>query len=223
MTENFHINKDVDCLYIPRSEGGRGLKAIQTAYECGIVSLNHHLRRNKDRNQLLSIVCQSEENESGRVADELCCKYDITTSQNELPRSVGQKYLKSEYKENIFYQRKVMHGYIAKSIENDPKIDHKTSKSWTRNKDMSSEFEAYPFAIKDLEIATKYIKAKRQKGNTSNTITDTKCRLYKCANEDIIHIITSCPMMSVRHYLPLRHDVIAKIVYNALITENPSY
>ena len=42
-----------------------------------------------------------------------------------------------------------MHGYIAKSIENDPKIDQKTSKSWTRNKDMSSEFEAYAFAIKD--------------------------------------------------------------------------
>ena len=69
----------------------------------------------------MSIECQSEENESGRVADELCCKYDITTSQNELPRSVGQKYLKSKYKENIvFYQNKVMHGYIAKLMENDP-------------------------------------------------------------------------------------------------------
>ena len=94
------------------------MKAIQTAYKCGIVSLKHHLTRNKDRNQLLSIVCQFEENESGRVADELCCKYDITTSQNELPRSVGQKYLKSKYKQNmVFYQNKVMHGYIAKSIE----------------------------------------------------------------------------------------------------------
>ena len=67
-----------------------GLKAIQTAYECGIVSLNHHVTRNKDRNQLLSILCQSEENESRRVAGELCCKYDITISQYELPRSVGQ-------------------------------------------------------------------------------------------------------------------------------------
>ena len=103
MAGNFQINSDVDCLYIPRSEGGTGLKARQTAYACGIVSLNHYLTRNKDKNQLLSIVCQSEENESGRVADELCCKYDITTSQNELPRSVGQKYLKSKYKENIVF------------------------------------------------------------------------------------------------------------------------
>ena len=141
MNGNFHINSNVDCLYIPRSEGDRGLKAIQTAYECGIVSMNHHLTRNKERNQLLPTVCQSEENESGRVADKLCCKYDITKSQNELPRSVGQKYLRSKYKGNIsFYQKKVTHGYIAKSIENDPKIHHKALKSWTRNKDMPSEF-----------------------------------------------------------------------------------
>ena len=118
MTGNFHIYSDVDFLYIPRSEGGRGLKAIQTAYKCGIVSLNHHLTRNKERNQLLQIVCLSEENESGRVANELCFTYDITKSQNELPRSAGQKYLKSKYKQNmVFYQNKVMHGYIAKSIE----------------------------------------------------------------------------------------------------------
>ena len=95
---------------------------------------------------------------------------------------------------------------------------------------MSSEFEAHTFAIKDQEIATKYIKAKRQKGNTSSTITDTRCRFCKSADEDIIHIIGSCPMMSVRYYLPLRHDVIAKIVYNALIykkkilhTKNKNY
>ena len=44
------------------------------------------------------------------------------------------------------------------------KIDHKTSKLWTRNKDMSSKLAAYAFAIKDQDIAAKYIKAKWQKG-----------------------------------------------------------
>ena len=39
-----------------------------------------------------------------------------------------------------------MRDYAAKSIENDPKIDHEASKSWARDKDMSSEFEAYAFA-----------------------------------------------------------------------------
>ena len=99
-----------------------------------------------------------------------------------------------------------MHGYIAKSIENDPKTDYKTAKSWTRNKDMSSEFEAYAFAIKDQEIATKNIKAKRQKGNTSSTIMDTRCRLCKSANEDIIHIITS-PNSSMHLHITKIHHI----------------
>ena len=94
MLGNFPINSDVDCLYILRSEGGRGLKAIQTAYECRKVFLNYHLTRNKDRNQLLLILSQSEENESGRVAGKSCSKYDITTNHNELPRPVAQKYLR---------------------------------------------------------------------------------------------------------------------------------
>ena len=47
MTDNFDINSDVECFYIPRSKGGKGLKAIPTAYECGTVSLNHHLTKKK--------------------------------------------------------------------------------------------------------------------------------------------------------------------------------
>ena len=64
--------------------------------------MNHHLTRNKE---FLSIVCQSNENKSGRVAGDLCCKYDIIKSQNEMPRSVGQKYLRSKYKENYLFTR----------------------------------------------------------------------------------------------------------------------
>ena len=50
---------------------------------------------------------------------------------------------------------------------------------------------------------------------------DARCRLCKNANEDIIHIIASCPMMSMCYYLPLRHDVIAEIVYNTLMHKKP--
>ena len=65
-----------------------------------------------------------------------------------------------------------MHGYMEKSRENNPKIDDKTSKLWMRNKDISSEFEAHAFPIKDQEIAKNYLKTKLQKGNTSNTNED---------------------------------------------------
>ena len=52
------------------------------------------------------------------------------------------------------------------------------------------------------------------------TTCNTKCRLCKPSTEDVNHIISSCPEMSVRYYLPIRHDVVAKTVLNALILKN---
>ena len=114
--------------------------------------------------------------------------------------------------------------YIMKVIENDPNINHKTSKSSTRNRDTTSEFEAYVFAIKDQEISTKHMKAKRQIRNASNTILNARCRICKAANKDIIHIIVSCPMMAARYYLPICNGVPAKTVFNSPISkQNPSH
>ena len=107
-----------------------------------------------------------------------------------------------------------MHGYTAKSIENDPKIDHKTSKSCT----MSSEFEALCFCY---QRPGNYIEM--HKGKTAERKYIKHHHKYKMqTNEDINHITVSCPMMSKRYYIPLRHDVIEKIVYNALIHKNNS-
>ena len=36
-------------------------------------------------------------------------------------------------------------------------MDYKTWKSWTENRDTTSEFETYTFVIKGQEISTKYI------------------------------------------------------------------
>ena len=47
MTGNFHPNGDVDRLYIPRSERGRGLKSIVRIYKSRIVSLEKHLELSK--------------------------------------------------------------------------------------------------------------------------------------------------------------------------------
>ena len=43
--------------------------------------------------------------------------------------------------------------------------------------------------------------------------TNNCCRLCKNQVEDVFHIISSCSRMSSRYYLPLRHDAIAKYIY----------
>ena len=68
-----------------------------------------------------------------------------------------------------------MHGYIAKSIRNNPKTDHKVSKSWTRNEGMSSKFKAYASAMKAREVAMKNMMANSRKKihQTLSWIQDT--------------------------------------------------
>ena len=61
MAANFHPNGDVDRLYIPRSEGGRGLMSIVRMYESRIVSVAQHLEFNKSHNTGLQFVAEQEQ------------------------------------------------------------------------------------------------------------------------------------------------------------------
>ena len=46
--------------------------------------------------------------------------------------------------------------------------------------------------------------------------SDNKCRLCRRQVEDISHVIGNCEKMSSRYYLPLRHDVVAKTIWNEI-------
>ena len=77
-----------------------------------------------------------------------------------------------------------------------------------RTKQMTSHFEGYLGAIQDQEIATKYLKRKRQIDSGQQPTMNNKCHLCKSSVEDVNHVISSCPKMSARYYLPLRHDAL---------------
>ena len=60
---------------------------------------------------------------------------------------------------------------------------------------------------------------KRQKEAGKEKTYNTKCRLCKHSTKDVNHIISSCPEMFVRHYLP----IFAKTVLKALLLKiNPT-
>ena len=93
-----------------------------------------------------------------------------------------------------------MHGYFNRTIEKDGKLDHNNSKSWTKNRKLTSYFEGYIAAIKDQEIPTKYLLNKRARNAGKEPACDNKCRLFKTNVEDVIHIISGCSFMSARYY-----------------------
>ena len=47
MNGSSHPNSDIDRLYIPQCQGGRGLNSVKSLFECRIVSLYNHLQTHK--------------------------------------------------------------------------------------------------------------------------------------------------------------------------------
>ena len=66
----------------------------------------------------------------------------------------------------------------------------------------------------------KFLVHKRQIDSGQSPTANNKCCLCKMSIEDVNHIISSCPKMSTRYYLPLRHDALAKYILKVIITKN---
>ena len=210
MTGNFHPNEDVDRLYIPRSEGGRGLNSIERMYESRIASVVQHLELEKLHNTGLQFAAEQEQNDIVRLKEKLLENYETEWGENTTPKNLSMVFIKVDKEsQRKRYNAKVMHGYYDKKMEQDPGVDRSLSVLQTKDRYVTSECENYLLAIQDQEVPTKYLRYKRvlDKGNIPNH--NNKCRLCMSTVEDIGNILAGCLQMS-RLYLSLRHDEIAK-------------
>ena len=214
MSGNFVVTGDVDRLYIPRQEGGRGLKEIYTGYKSRIVSLHKHLELASLGNPYLKKVLEHEKHGIVRISLEIQQESNIEQEVNCTPRNAGKLVTKAiTSKRKDAFSNKVMHGYVARKLQNITGVDAKQSLSWQKGKLMTSHFEGFANAIQEQEIPTK---TQLKKWSILPTTYDTKCRLCKIKPEDVSHVIAACDKMATRYYLPLRHDVVAKCIWNAL-------
>ena len=90
MNGSFHPNSDIDRLYIPRHEGGRGLKAVRSLFECRTASLYNNLQTYRQRNEYMNYVYQQEKNETVRAGKELLNKNNVVASVIDTPKQTGQ-------------------------------------------------------------------------------------------------------------------------------------
>ena len=195
---------------------GRGLRSYQRLFESRIIASKQHLHCNKERNQILNFVYNEKHNDIW-VGNELLQKYDLNVQNKEQPKITSKKFTKADT--NFYHKKftsKVMHGYFNSPIKKYQKIGHKASKSWAKNQKLISHFEGYIVAIQEQEIPTKYLINKRARDAGKEPPCDNKCCLCKTNVEDFIHII-SCPFMSTRYYLPVRHDMVASRLYKEII------
>ena len=92
-------------------------------------------------------------------------------------------------------------------------IDNQNTEIWLKNAPLSSNTEEFIFAIQEEKIYTNHLAPKIDKENNKTA----KRRLCKTENETICHIIFCCPKLSASMYLPVRHNKVAKVIYDAMI------
>ena len=137
---------------------------------------------------------------------------------NNKPRTISRKFsTKEQNLKRKKYSNKKVHSYLYNKLQSNSKIDTNISNSRSTDKSMMSQFEGHLASIHDQEIPTKYLINKQQKEAGKETTCNTECRLCEHSTEDVNHIISSCPEMSVRYYLPVRHKIVAKTILKALI------
>ena len=83
--------------------------------------------------------------------------------------------------------------------------------AWLKYSTVSSHVEGYMCAIQEEEINTKLLRHKRLREESN-----PNCRLCHTQRESIQHIISCCPKLSASMYLPIRHNEVAKVIYENL-------
>ena len=108
---------------------------------------------------------------------------------------------------------KLQHGYLFKQRQKIKEFENSETNAWLKYFSVSSHVEGYICAIQEEEIDTKLLKHKRLREETN-----PNCRLCHTQRESIQHIIACCPKLSASMYLPIRHNEVAKVIYENLIS-----
>ena len=219
LTGNFHRNSSVDRLYTRRDQGGRGLNSVFDVFLARIISLARHIDVLAPTNPFIREVRRHEEQRLMRCSAELCRAFEITNTTGE-PKIVTtevRKKMKDDHAQT--HNKKPQHGFIDRKQQNNPDINQELTHGWLKT-NISSHVEGYIVAIQEQEIRTRDLQKKREHPN-DNTFNNN-CRYCHSQKEDIFHILASCNHLSASLYLPVRHDEVGKVLFNAIIRQkNP--
>ena len=111
MTRNFHPNGDVDKLYLPRSQGGRGIKMIARMFESRIITVVQYLTIKSNYSNVMKFVCEQEQ-QNIRLQHKLLESYIIQHYETSTLKHLSKQFMKADLTaQKERYISKVMHGY----------------------------------------------------------------------------------------------------------------
>jgi hypothetical protein len=147
----YHPKADIDRLYIPRKDGGRGLMQIEGTYITEVTKLKEYVKHTEDTP--MQIVRTHQHNTSSSLF------HTATSLQKSLQNDIKQ--IKTTIARNLKerWEAKRLHGQFPRSLD-EGFIDKEQSYRWLKFGDIKGETESVIMAAQDQAISTNYFKKK---------------------------------------------------------------
>lgn len=210
-----HPKADIERLYLPRREGGRGLLQLELSYKLTTIGLDKYLSE-KDDIYIKAVHQHENEKKKYSVVKE-ARKYKKDIVETEVGDNDGtltervrkfKQHVKKHYHEEMQqrWQDKPMHGqYAARLKKADTDID--CTNNWLRSSQLKGETEGFIIAAQDQSLVTRLYQHQIVKDGT-----DPKCRLCNQYMESVDHIVSGCPVLAKKEYLD-RHNKLASYIH----------
>jgi len=146
-----HPKADVDRLYVPRKQGGRGLMQLDVVHAVEIIKLVEYVDRKED--PLIQVVRTHQQNTDSAVLQKArCLKREVQKETRKMKDSIAEKT-----KERWHWKR--MHGQLPCNL-GEKLVDNEQSYRWLKSGDIKIETESTIVAAQDQAISTNYFKKK---------------------------------------------------------------
>ena len=212
MQKMLHPKADVERLYIPRKDGGRGLIEVETAFKTGTIGLDHYLKHKDGRypKQLLehdrpkainSIIRNSPKFKREVTMPEFKNREDKSALENTLTLKHIFKFKMKSMKEEK-WKDKALYGQYPKILEK-PHVDTITTNKWLSS-NLKGETEGLLVAAQYQAINTRNF----QKVICGQQM-ESKCRMCSQHKETVDHIVPGCEVLAKTEYITRHNDAAA--------------
>ena len=141
-----HPKADIDRLYVPRKQGGRGLMQLEAVE---ITKLVEYVDRKED--PLIQVVRTHQHNTDSAVLQTAgCLKPEVQKETRKMKDSIAEKTIER-------WHRKRMHGQLPRNLD-EKLVDIEQSYRWLKSGDIKEETESTIVAAQDQAISTNYKK-----------------------------------------------------------------
>jgi len=215
-----HPKSDVNRLYVPRSNGGRGLVSIEDSWKREMISLAHYIANKDDK--YLQTVCNYEKREFNNKgilywAEVLKQRVGLTTRPEDNQSLQKQMLcLKDNVKKAISnkhmvnWKQKELHGQHIRENEKEH-VNFQLTQQWLTRGLLKVETEGFLIAAQDQALNTKYYRS-----HIIKSTNDDRCRVCRLYPETVQHLLSACPILAGREYVE-RHDNVCRELHHEIL------